>query len=130
MHYSVSVRNARLDAVQHGIGPAPKLMIYSGPVPKGADAPPIGKLLVVMKLPEAWMDRAKDGSKTSAGKWEGKAVATAHATYFRIVGLKGRAQGRCGPENSQADLRIKGTTTELVEGQDVSVHAFTLKAMA
>lgn len=129
MHYSLKVRNARLDAIE-AIGPSPKLVIYSGPVPKGADAPPAGRVLVVMKLPAKWMEPASNGSKTSLGKWEGKAVNTGHATYFRIASQDGCVQGRVGAENSQADLRIKGTTTELVEEQDVSVHAFTLKALA
>ena len=126
MQYSVSVNNARLDAVETTIGTAPTLTLYSGTAPANCAAADTGTALVSMTLPSDWMAAASAGAKAMAGVWSGTASAgsTATPTHFRIkAGATCHLQGTAGI--GSGECQVNGTITS---GQTVSVSSFTITA--
>ena len=70
LQYSVTVRNAQLDAVETTVGTAPLLRIYSGSAPANCAAAASGTLLAEATLPSDWMAAASSGSKALSGTWQ------------------------------------------------------------
>ena len=128
LQYSVTVNNARLDAVETASGASAKLRFYTGAAPANCAAARTGTLLVEMALPADWMNPASAGSKTKLGTWSGTAVAGAGATpgYACIMDSAGTTchlQGTSGV--GTGDIPVDGTITS---GQTVTVSTFTLNA--
>lgn len=126
MQYSVSVNNARLDAIETTTGAAPSLKIYSGSAPANCAAADTGTLLATLVLPSDWMNAASGAQKTLLGSWTGTASAGAAATptHFRIFqGATCHIQGTCGI--GSGELQVNGTITN---GQTVAVTSFQLNA--
>ena len=61
MQYSVTVRNARLDAVESSIGTTPILKIFDGTMPANCAAADAGTVLATCTLPSDWMAAASSG---------------------------------------------------------------------
>ena len=126
MQYSVSVNNARLDAVETTIGTAPTLTLYSGTVPSNCAAADTGTALVTMTLPSDWMAAANAGAKAMSGTWSGTATAGSAATptHFRIkAGATCHIQGTAGV--GSGECQVNGTITS---GQTVSIGSFSITA--
>ena len=64
LQYSVTVRNAKLDAVDTAIGTAPILEIRTGAAPADCSQADSGTVLATLNLPSDWMDDASGGSKS------------------------------------------------------------------
>lgn len=127
LQYSVSVNNARLDAVESTTGASAKLRIYTGAAPANCAAAATGTLLVEMALPADWMAAASAGSKVKAGSWTGTGAAAGVAGYFRIVdnaGTTAHIQGTCGQGTGDMSL----DNTNIAIGQTVTVNTFTLNS--
>ena len=127
LQYSVSVNNARLDAVESTAGTSAKLRIYTGSAPANCAAAATGTMLVEMTLPSDWMTAASAGSKTKNGAWSGTGAAAGVAGYFRIVdnaGTTAHIQGTCGQGTGDMSL----DNTNIAVGQAVTVNTFTLNA--
>ncbi len=126
MQYSVTVNNARLDAVETAISTAPTLKLYSGSAPANCAAADTGTLLVSMTLPSDWMAAANAASKAMAGSWSGTASGGAGATptHFRLFqGATCHLQGTAGI--GSGECQVNGTITS---GQTVSVSSFVINA--
>ena len=128
LQYSVSVNNARLDAVETVAGSSAKLRFYTGAMPANPAAARTGTLLVEMLLPSDWMNAAAAAVKTKLGTWSGIAVAGAAATpgYACIMDNAGTTchlQGTSGV--ATGDIPVDGTITS---GQTVPISTFTLNA--
>ena len=126
MQYSVSVNNARLDAVETTIGTAPTLTLYSGTAPANCAAADTGTALVSMTLPSDWMAAASAGAKAMSGAWSGTASAGSAATptHFRIkAGATCHLQGTAGI--GSGECQVNGTITS---GQAVSISSFSITA--
>ena len=128
LQYSLTVNNARLDAVETATGATAKLRFYTGAMPANCAAARTGTLLVEMALPSDWMNAASGGTKTKLGVWSGVAVAGAAATpgYACIMDNAGTTchlQGTSGV--GSGDIPVDGTITS---GQTVTVSTFTLNA--
>lgn len=126
--YSVSVNNARLDAVESTTGTSAKLNIYSGSAPANCAAADSGTLLATLSLPSDWMAAASAASKAKAGTWSGTASAGSGATptHFRIkdsANTTCHIQGTCGI--GSGDLQVDGTVTS---GQSITVTSFTINS--
>lgn len=126
--YSVTVNNARLDAIESTIGTAPKLRFYTGAMPANPAAARTGTLLVEMTLPSDWMSAASSASKSKLGTWSGVAVAGASATpgYACIMDSAGTTchlQGTSGV--GTGDIPVDGTITS---GQTVTVNSFVINS--
>lgn len=128
LQYSVTVNNARLDAVESAAGASAKLRFYTGAAPTNCAAARTGTLLVEMALPADWMNPAAANVKTKLGAWSGTAVAGAGATpgYACVMDSAGTTchiQGTSGV--GTGDIPVDGTITA---GQSVTCNSFTLNA--
>lgn len=128
LQYSVTARNAQLDALETAIGMSPLLRIYTGAAPADCAAAASGTLLAEMTLPSDWMADASSGAKAKSGTWQdlsGNAAGT--AGYWRIyenTGTTCHMQGTCGAVGSGADMELNNTSIAL--GQEVDVNTFTI----
>jgi hypothetical protein len=128
LQYSVTVRNAKLDAVETAIGASAVLKIRSGTAPANCAAADQGTVLATISLPSDWMDAATGGTKSKAGTWtDASADATGTAGHFRLYASDGttcHAQGTVG--TSGTDMIVDSTS--FTSGQSFTVTAFTLTA--
>ena len=128
LQYSVTVRNAKLDAVETAIGASAVLKIRSGSAPANCAAADAGTVLATISLPSDWMDAATGGTKSKAGTWtDASADATGTAGHFRLYASDGttcHAQGTVG--TSGTDMIVDSTS--FTSGQSFTVTAFTLTA--
>lgn len=91
VQWSTTVRNARLDAIETAIGPAPILRIFSGPKPSTCAGALTGfnLLLAEFTLGSDWAGDASTGSKNFAGlpivtTGTVDAGAGTNASFYRI----------------------------------------------
>jgi hypothetical protein len=128
LQYSVTVRNAKLDAVETATGASAVLKIRSGSAPANCAAADAGTVLATINLPSDWMDAATGGTKSKAGTWtDASADATGTAGHFRLYASDGttcHAQGTVG--TSATDMIVDSTS--FTSGQSFTVTAFTLTA--
>lgn len=125
IQFSVSVRNARLNAFETTTGTAAKLYIRTGAPPADCAAADQGTLLITFDLPSDWMNDASNGSKTKLGTWQANAVASGVAGHFRIKdssGVTTHMQGTVG--QGSGDLSLDNTN--IASGQQVTIGTFTL----
>lgn len=131
IQFSVSVRNAGLDAFETTTGAAAVLRIRSGALPATCATADAGTLLAEMTLPSDWMAAASAGAKSKSGTWEdASANSTGVAGHFRIydpTGVTCHMQGTVTVAGGGGDMTLVGTAT-LTAGQPVSVDTFTLTA--
>lgn len=128
IQFSTSVRNARLDAIETGIGTSAILRIRSGSVPASCATADAGTVLVTMNLPSVWMAAASGGTKALSGTWQDlSADATGTAGHFRIYDSGGstcRMQGTVTATGGGGDMTLDNTS--IASGQQVTITAFTL----
>jgi len=125
---SVSVRNARLDAVETAIGASAKLQIYSGSMPASCAASATGTKLAEIALGSDWAANASSGSKSfSNTPLSTTGLAGGSAGYFRVVDSSGTTchmQGTITATGGGGDMTIDNTS--IASGQAVNVTSFTL----
>lgn len=128
LQYSVTVRNAKLDAVETAIGVSAVLRIRSGTPPASCASADQGTVLASITLPSDWMAAASGGTKDKSGTWtDSSADATGTAGHFRLYASDGttcHAQGSVG--TSGTDMIVDNTS--FAAGQSFTVTAFTLTA--
>lgn len=130
--YSVTVKNARLDAIETTISTAPQLRLYNGTAPANADAA-LGSntLLAQGSLPSDWMSAASGGVKSKAGTWSltgqsGAGSGTA-ATFFRIYDSAGTTchmQGTATAVGGGGDMTLDNNS--IANAQAVTVNTFSI----
>jgi len=125
---SVSVRNARLDAIEATISTTPILRIRSGAAPADCATADSGDVLATLNLPSDWMAAASSGSKALAGTWEDtSADATGTAAHFRIYDSGDVAchlQGTVTATGGGGDMEVDNTS--FAAGQSFTISSFTL----
>lgn len=130
LQYSVSVRNAKLDAVETTIGTSAVLKIRTGSAPANCATADSGTVLATLSLPSDWMAAASSGSKSKNGTWEDtSADATGTAEHFRLYASDGttcHAQGTVTATGGGGDLTVDNTS--FASGQSFTVTSFTLTA--
>jgi len=122
--YVTSLRNAQLDAITTAVGASGLLRIYDGTRPStGGTAT---TLLVTLTLNSTFAPAASGGVLTLNSITSGTAVATATATWFRILtsGAATVIDGSVG--TSGADLNL--STTSIVTGATVAISSATITA--
>lgn len=127
--YSVTARNAALDAIETAISTAPTLKIWTGTLPAScAAADAAGTTLATMTLPSDWMAAASSGAKAISGTWQDtSADATGTATHFRLYqGATCHMQGSITVTGGGGDMTLDNTS--ISSGQQVTITAFTLTA--
>jgi len=130
LQYSVTVRNAQLDAVETTVGTAPLLRIYSGSAPANCAAAASGTLLAEATLPSDWMEAASSGSKALSGTWQdASANATGTAAHWRLYDSGGttcHAQGTVTATGGGGDMTLDNTS--IASAQSVTITSFTITA--
>ena len=130
LQYSVSVRNAQLDAFETAIGTSAVLKIRTGSVPATCATADAGTVLATLTLPSDWMAAASSGSKAKNGTWEDtSADATGTAAHFRLYASDGttcHAQGTVTVTGGGGDMTVDNTS--FASGQAFTVTTFTITA--
>ena len=130
LQYSVTVRNAQLDAFETAIGASAVMKIRTGAAPANCATADSGTVLATINLPSDWMAAASAGSKSKSGTWEDtSADATGTAGHFRIYASDGttvHAQGTITATGGGGDLTLDNTS--IASGQTVTITSFTLTA--
>jgi hypothetical protein len=130
VQFSVTSRNAQLDAIETEAGTAAVLKIRSGARPATCATADAGTVLASMTLPSDWMGAAAAGAKALAGTWQDLlADATGTAGHWRLYKSDGTtccAQGDCSLPVGGGSLELINTSIAI--NQPVSVTAFTLTA--
>ena len=126
--YSVSVNNARLDAIETAIGASAILKIRTGAAPANCAAADSGTVLATVSLPADWMAAADSASKAKSGTWQdASADATGTAAHFRIydtTGVTCHIQGTYGLVATD----MIGDSVSLTAGQSFTVNTFSITA--
>lgn len=123
VQHSVTVRNARLDAIETAIGVSPTLELRTGAQPATCATADSGTVLATMTLPSDWAAAASGGTKALLGTWQ-DLTADASGTFghYRIKqGATCHEQGSCGLAGS--DIVMDSAT--VTAGQQVSIISFT-----
>lgn len=85
IQYSVTVNNARLDAIETAIGVSPILKIRTGAPPATPATADSGTVLATVNLPSDWMAAAASASKAKSGTWSDNSADAAGTTgHFRV----------------------------------------------
>lgn len=127
---SVTVRNARLDAIETAIGTSAIMKIRSGSVPADCATTDSGTVLATIALPSDWMAAASSGSKAKSGTWQDtSADATGTAGHWRIYASDGTTchlQGTVTATGGGGDMEVDNTS--FASGQSVTINSFTITA--
>ena len=123
---SVTVRNARLDAIETTVGTTPILRIRTGAQPADCATADSGTVLATLTLPSDWMAAAASGVKAKSGTWQDtSADATGTAAHFRIYDSAGTTchlQGTVG--TAATDMIVDSTS--FTATQSFTISAFSL----
>lgn len=125
---SVTVKNARLDAIETAIGTSAVMKIRSGAPPTNITDADSGTVLATLALPSDWMAAASGGSKSLSGSWsDASADANGAAAHFRIYASDGTTQhlqGTVTATGGGGDLEVNNTSFAIT--QPFTVTGFTL----
>src|SRR5690349_6604201 len=123
--YSVTVNNARLDAIESTIGTAPTLELLTGSAPANCAASPTGGTVCSITLPPDWLAAAASAAKAKAGTWQGTATASGTVGYYRIkAGATCHIQGSVS--TSGAELNLDNNIVN--NGQVVTISTYQISA--
>lgn len=130
LQYSVTVRNAQLDAIETAVGTSAVLKIRTGSVPASCATADSGTVVATLSLPSDWMAAASNGSKAKSGTWEDtSADATGTAAHWRLYASDGTTchmQGTVTATGGGGDMTVDNTS--FASGQSFTVTAFTITA--
>ena len=128
LQFSVTVRNARLDAIETAISTSAVLKIRTGSVPATVATADSGTVLATLSLPSDWMAAASSGAKALNGTWQDtSADATGTAAHFRIYasdGTTAHIQGTVTATGGGGDMTVDNTS--FASGQSFTVTTFTI----
>jgi hypothetical protein len=127
---SVTVRNAKLDAVETAIGVSPVLKIRTGAPPANCAAADTGTVLATCTLPSDWMAAASAGTKAKSGTWEDtSADAAGTAGHYRLYASDGTTcheQGTVTATGGGGDLTVDNVVFAVA--QQFTVTGYTKTA--
>lgn len=126
--FSVSSRNAALDAIETAIGTAAVLKIRTGAAPASCATADSGTVLATITLPSDWLAAASGGSKAKSGTWEDvSADAAGTAGHFRVYASDGvtcHMQGSVSATGGGGDMTLDNVS--IASAQDIVISSFTL----
>lgn len=125
---SVSVRNARLDAIETTIGTSAVLKIRTGSQPATCATADSGTVLATVSCPSDYLAAASGGSKAQSGTWEDtSADGDGTAAHFRLYASDGTTchmQGSVTATGGGGDMTLDNVV--LATGQQFTITGFTL----
>ena len=127
---SVTVRNARLDAIETAISTSAVQKIRTGAQPADCATADSGTVLSTVTLPSDWLAAAGSGAKAKAGTWQDtSADATGTAAHYRIYASDGttcHVQGTVTVTGGGGDMTVDSVS--FTAGQQFTVNSFSLTA--
>lgn len=125
---SITVRNARLDAIETAIGTSAVLKFRSGSVPATCATADSGTVLATLNLPSDWLAAAASGAKAKTGTWSdtiGDSAGTiGHWRIYASNGTTCHLQGSVSTTGGGGDITLNTLTA--YNGGLVTVTGFTL----
>jgi hypothetical protein len=125
---SVTVRNARLDAIETATGVSAVLKIRTGSQPADCSQADSGTALAALTLPADWLSAAAAGSKAKLGSWTtSAALASGTAAHFRLYASDGTTchmQGTVTVSGGGGDLTLDNIAITI--NGTVTITAWTL----
>lgn len=130
LQFSVSVRNAMLDAIETAIGTAAVLKIRTGSPPANCAAADSGTVLASITLASDWAAAASSGSKAWSGTpSDASADADGTAAHWRLYASDGttcHAQGTVTITGGGGDLTVDND--DFATGQQFDITSWTWTA--
>lgn len=125
VQHSVTVRNARLAAIEATIGASPTLELRTGAPPANCATADSGTVLATITLPSDWYAAPSGGQVTLLGTWQDlTADATGTFGHYRIKqGATCHEQGTVSGPGGGGDIVMDSAT--VTAGQQVSITSFT-----
>lgn len=130
---SVTVRNAKLDAVETAVGVTPVLRFFSGAQPANCAAANSGTELANGSLPSDWMAAASGGTKAKSGTWTITGIAGAstgtdigHYRIYAVDGTTCHEQGSVTDTGGGGDMTLDNSN--IANNQIVTVTSYTKTA--
>jgi hypothetical protein len=123
---SITVRNAKLDAIETTIGVSARLKIRTGAQPADCATADSGTVLADITDPSDWMGAASGGVKSKLGTWSIAASGTGTAGHYRIYDSTGttcHVQGSVTLTGGGGDMTVDNTS--IATGQAVVVTAYS-----
>lgn len=124
---SVTLRTARVTAIETTLGTTPLLRIYSGAQPADCATAASGTLLAECTLPSDWATET-NGVLTKSGTWSDSAAnATGTAGHYRLYDSAGTTchlQGSVTATGGGGDMTVDNTS--FATNQVFTVTTFTL----
>ena len=128
LQFSVTVRNAKLDAIETAIGVSAILKIRTGAAPANCGTADSGTVLATLNLPSDYFSAAAAGVKSKLGTWEDtSADAAGTAAHWRLYASDGttvHAQGTVTATGGGGDMTLDNVVLALA--QQVTITAFAL----
>ena len=125
---SVTVRNARLDAIETAIGTSAVLKFRTGAPPTNISDADTGTVVGTLSLPSDWMAAAAAGAKAKSGTWQDTSADNAGTIgHFRVYasdGVTQHLQGTVTITGGGGDLTVDNPVVEAA--QQITVTGFTL----
>lgn len=130
IQYSVSVRNAQLDALESTIGTSAVLKLRTGTAPATCATADSGTVVATMSLPSDWLAAASSGSKAKSGTWQDTSADNAGTVaHFRIYASDGttcHVQGTVTATGDDGDITLDGVV--VAAGQSITINSFSISA--
>jgi len=127
--FSGAVRNARLDAIETGIGVSAILKLRTGAAPASVATADSGTVLATLNLPADWLAAAASGQKAKSGTWEDlSADAAGTAAHYRVYasdGTTAHVQGTVTATGGGGDLTLDNTVLAVAQSVTVTSWVFT-----
>lgn len=126
---SVTVRNARLDAIETAIGTSAVLKIRTGAQPANCAAADSGSVLATLTLPSDWLAAAASGTKAKSGTWEDTSAdgagTAAHWRLYASDGVTCHAQGTVTATGGGGDLTVDNVVFAAGQAFTITSWSFT-----
>lgn len=129
IQFSVTVRNARLDAIETAVGVSAILKLRSGAAPANCAAADSGTVLATLNLPSDWMSAASSGTKAKLGTWQDtSADATGTIAHYRLYASDGTTcheQGTVTATGGGGDLTVDNTSVSTGQVVTITTWSYT-----
>lgn len=131
LQFSVSVRNAMLDAIESTVGTSAIIKIRTTSPPSDCSQADAGTVLATINLASDWMAAASSGSKSlnNLPVSDTSADNTGTAGHYRLYASNGttcHAQGTVTLTGGGGDMTVDNTS--FVAGQEFDITSFTWTA--
>lgn len=129
VQFSVSARNAMLDAFETQVQSSAILEVRSGSQPANCAAADSGTLIAQLQLPADYLSAAATGTKDKLGTWTGVSSAIAVMGHFRMKNSAAsttHAQGAITSAGGAGDLKFD--TIDAVSSQTITISSWLFTA--